>query len=274
MRTKSLQAWRVTPEQCLRTTELLAAEAALHVRVNGIAYSTTVRTPGEDAALARGLLFTEGVIPNPRALLSYREIPDPETGLTACIEVTAAARDIAKEIEHRRSAMGSASCGLCGMREPEEILPGADEPPVTRAHTLALEDLVAMRQRMEAAQTVFVQTGGCHGAAAFDARGALLAFFEDIGRHNAVDKVVGDLLQRERLDEARVLFISGRISYEIAFKAFRAGFPILVGVSAPSTMAVEMAGRFGITIIGYCREDRATIYTHEERLRLPAHAAP
>ena len=122
-----------------------------------------------------------------------------------------------------------------------------------------------MMAAMRAGQLAFQATGGSHAAAAFTLDGELLALYEDIGRHNAVDKVVGALVSEDRLARARVFAVSGRLSYEIVFKAFHARIPFLLSVSAPSSMAVEMAQQFGLTLVAYCREDRATVYSRAER---------
>jgi len=266
MKTKSFEAQRHSAHLITAVEDSLAVEAVLHVKVNGVAYTTTVRTPGEDEYLVRGLLHTEGVLTALKTPLSYREIKDPETGFTGCLEVSAPVHALAKDIGNRRSAMVSASCGLCGIREPEELrLPEAPVPTMLRT-TFDMRRLPGMLQTMEQRQQAFQRSGGCHAAAAFTITGDLLAIFEDIGRHNAVDKVIGCLISEKRLDSAACLLVSGRISYEIVFKAYRAGLPILMAVSAPSSLAVETAAQAGMTVIGFCREKRATVYSNPWRV--------
>lgn len=236
-------------------------EAVLQLKVNGVAYTTTVRTPGADQALARGLLFTEGVLVDPAIKPVFRTIPDPDSGLTGCLEVTVPQKALAKDITGRRSAMASASCGLCGIREPEELaMDGGPvlSPPADRLSRALIPRLMAS---LGTHQPLFRETGGVHGALAFDAAGSVLAVHEDIGRHNAVDKVIGDLLSQGRLEAAAGIVVSGRLSYEIVFKTYRARWPYLLAVSAPSSLAVEMGERFGMCIVAFCRGERATVYS-------------
>jgi len=242
----------------------LPVEAVLQLKVNGAAYTTTVRTPGADEYLARGLLFTEGVLVDPAATPTFRAIEDPDSGLTGCLEITVPASQLAKDVNGRRSAMGSASCGLCGLREPEEVaLSGAPlvPPPGRRISQATITRLLDLLPQY---QPLFRETGGVHGALAFSPDGTVLASHEDIGRHNAVDKVIGQLLIAARLQEACGIVVSGRLSYEIVFKAFQAQWPYLLSVSAPSSLAVEMGERFGLCVIGFCRGGRATVYSHPE----------
>ncbi|MBI2435466.1 MAG: formate dehydrogenase accessory sulfurtransferase FdhD [Candidatus Hydrogenedentes bacterium] len=266
MQTKSFSALRTEETLCERGQDILAVEAPVHVKVNGIPYTTTVRTPGEDRAFIRGLLYTEGIVPDPEARIGWREVVDPESGLAACVEVTVPTSQVAKDIEGRRSAMGSASCGFCGIREPREIMIAEDPLRPVRDGRLHRRQLPEMVASMQAAQSVFAATGGCHAAAAFAASGQRLAAAEDIGRHNAVDKVVGYLLDRRQLEQVCALVVSGRVSYEIVYKAYQAQIPVVIGLSAVSSLAVEMGGRFGITVAGFCRGGRATIYAHEHRI--------
>jgi FdhD protein len=246
--------------------ESLAVEAPLHIRLNGVAYTTTMRTPRDDEALARGLLFTEGIVPDPSAPLTYRVVDDPELDLPACIEVTLPEKFVAKSVEGRRSAIATAACGVCGTRAPEDIEVYGPPLEVHTGARIDLSQIPELRAKMQAGQVVFRATGGCHAAAIFDAAGVLLVVKEDIGRHNAVDKAIGTLLDTNRLRAAAILFVSGRVSYEIVYKAYRAGIPIALAVSAASSLAVETAERLGLTLAGFCRDDRATVYSHAERI--------
>ncbi len=236
-------------------------EAVLQLKVNGVAYTTTVRTPGADEFLARGLLFTEGVVTDPDVSPTFRHVVDPDNNHTGCLEIAVPEACLAKDITGRRSSMTSASCGFCGIREPEEIaMTGATVLPVppSRLDVPTLQSLVA---RLVDHQPLFAETGGVHGAMAFSADGLVRAAHEDIGRHNAVDKVIGDLLTQGRLDEAVGVVVSGRLSYEIVYKAYQARWPYLLAVSAPSSLAVEMGERFGMCVVGFCRDGRATVYS-------------
>lgn len=264
MNSKVYTASQLRPEGSRTVEDCLPVEAILQIKVNGVPYTTTVRTPGADEALARGLLHTEGVLVDRDVQPAFRHIRDPDSGITGCLEITVPESDLAKDITGRRSAMGSASCGLCGIREPEELLlTGASllPPPGRR---LTYQAIDAVMDALPEHQPLFRLTGGVHGALAFAAGGSILAAHEDIGRHNAMDKVIGDLLMRQRLHEASGAAVSGRLSYEIVFKAFQARWPYLLAVSAPSSLAVEMGEDFGICVVGFCRGDRATVYSRKE----------
>lgn len=264
MDSKIFPAIRINRQGTTPVSDRLPVEAVLQIKVNGVPYTTTVRTPGADEALARGLLFTEGVLVDPAVMPAYHIIPDPGTGLTGCLEIAIPDDALAKDVAGRRAAMGSASCGLCGIREPEELaLRGAPlvTPPERRLGRAAIAVLM---ETLPAHQPLFQATGGVHGAMAFAADGRILAHYEDIGRHNAVDKCIGDLLHRGQLTAASGVVVSGRLSYEIVFKACQAGWPYLLSVSAPSSLAVEMGDAFGLCIVGFCRGERATVYSHPE----------
>jgi FdhD protein len=242
----------------------LPVEAVLQLKVNGAAYTTTVRTPGADNALARGLLYTEGVLVDPAVSPEFRHVPDHDSGHTGCLDITVPAETLAKDVTGRRSSMASASCGFCGIRNPEELAMtgGTILPPPTQP--LRADAIQALSRRLSDHQPLFRETGGVHGAVAFGSDGSVLAGHEDIGRHNAVDKVIGDLLQQGRLANAIGLVVSGRVSYEIVFKAHQAQWPYILAVSAPSSLAVEMGDRFGMCIIGFCRDGRFTVYSRAE----------
>lgn len=246
-------------------TDALALEAVLQIRVNGVPYTTTVRTPGKDELLARGLLFSEGLITDPTAQLTFSSIVDPENGLPGALDIQVPEEYLARPIDDRRSLAATASCGLCGVRDAADLKLHGGALCVDAAGRFELRLIGPMLEAMAARQDTFKATGGCHAAAGFTLSGELLAVHEDIGRHNAVDKVVGGLLEANQLPRARVLLVSGRLSYEIVFKAFHARIPFLIAVSAPSSMAVEMAQQFGLTLIAFCRPPRATIYTRAER---------
>lgn len=264
MNSKEFPGTRLTNSEATPVEDLLPVEAVLQLKVNGAAYTTTVRTPGADEALARGLLYTEGVLVDLAVTPAYHAIPDPDSGLTGCLEITVPEASLAKDVAGRRSAMGSASCGLCGIREPEELLMLGTPivpPPNTR---LTFATIAALMAALPEHQPLFQATGGVHGAMAFAPDGRILAHHEDIGRHNAVDKCIGDLLNQRRVQDACGIVVSGRMSYEIVFKAYQARWPYLLSVSAPSSLAVEMGEAFGLCIIGFCRDARATVYSHRE----------
>lgn len=247
--------------------DILAGEAPLHIRLNGESYVTTMRTPdGFDEALARGLLFTEGIVTDPEAALSFAVVNDPDTKSLALLDVQVDPSFIREPVIGRRNQLSTSSCGICGTRDQSSIEIYGDPIHLSIANGMTAHAIEGMMASMRHAQVTFQQTGGSHGAGAYSADGEELVVHEDIGRHNAVDKVIGSLLERKCLQDTIVLTVSGRVSYEIVTKAYRAAIPILVAVSAASSMAVETAEAFGITLIGFCREGRMTIYSHPERI--------
>lgn len=250
--------------------DYLAVEAPLQVVLNGTAFTTTMRTPGADPCLVRGLLFTEGIVRDPEAPLAFEAIPDPETGVTASLEVRLPETYIVRDFEGRRSLMATSSCGFCGTRDVRDLEMQGTPLKVPARDRLETEQIPVLMEEMKKRQPLFQKSGGCHAAAAFDRRASLLTVFEDVGRHNAVDKVIGWLLGEGRLKEAHGIVVSGRVSYEIVFKAFQARIPYLLAVSAPSSLAVEMAERFGMTVVGFCRGDRASVYSNPRNVRAPA----
>ncbi|MBI2421531.1 MAG: formate dehydrogenase accessory sulfurtransferase FdhD [Candidatus Hydrogenedentes bacterium] len=247
------------------TRETLAAEALLQIKINGAAWMTTVQTPGMEAALVRGLLLSEGVIAADTPV-SLHTVNDPESGWVACVEAAIPSAWLRKDIADLRSNVASASCGFCGVRSVEDLkLDGA-----ALLHTMEARytpaQIAAMMDALTQGQGLFQATGGCHGAALFDANATLLCLAEDIGRHNAVDKCIGALLLEKRIGAARCLVVSGRLSYEIVFKAVQARVPVVAAVSAPSSLAVDTARQYGITLLGFCRPPRSTVYSHQHRI--------
>jgi FdhD protein len=245
----------------------LANEEPLHISLNGDAYVLTMRSAdGYDEALARGLLFSEGIITDPKAPLSFSETMDPDTKHLARLDVTVPKYYIQISIKGQRNQAATSSCGICGTRDPAILDLYGQPEKIKKKLSLSEETIHTMVLSMQQAQTAFHETGGSHGAAAFSLLGEPIVVREDIGRHNAVDKVLGYLLNAEQLEKVAVLCVSGRISYEIVSKVYRAQIPILVAVSAPSSMAVETAEAFGITLVGFCRDEHLSIYTKTQRI--------
>lgn len=250
----------------------LTIEEALQIRINGKAFTLTMRTPGADPELIRGMLHAEAVLNStgfhPRIALQKEN----EAGIITAVDLEIPEAYLGSGYANTRSLLSVSSCGICGKTE-------LDQQGFTGA---ALEGVAAfqpalfsgMFEQMNRRQADFMQSGGTHAAAVFDASGTLMVAREDIGRHNAVDKAVGRLLLDGRLKEARAMTVSGRISYEIVIKAFKAGIPFLAAVSAPSSLAVDYAKELGITLLGFCREGRATCYSHSHRIADPRMAAP
>jgi len=253
-----------------RRPEELAAERPLEVRLGWPGAETTtltvtMRTPGDDFDLAAGLLVAEGILRRRDEVgrITLRSVPD-EVGGTDVVEVVL--RHPPAVPPAPRLALSTSACGICGTQPGESMLdslPTLEAPPVPIRGGL----LVELPEQLQAHQPVFALTGGLHGAGAFDANGRLVVAKEDIGRHNAVDKVVGALLLGdEPWPDARILVVSGRAGYEILQKAAMAGFVVVVAVSAPSSLAVEAARRAGIVLAGFVRRGRAVVYTGADRL--------
>jgi FdhD protein len=263
------------PRSASTRDDSVAVEEPLEIRVAGDAVAITMRTPGDDGDLALGFLYGEGIISSADDVGAVAHCGRPGTeGYGNVIEVTAAA-GVALAVERveasRRGTLTTAACGVCGRRSIDDLmatcvtLPGG---PVLPAAAVAAA-VAALRD----AQGVFARTGGTHAAAAHDARGARLAAREDVGRHNAVDKVVGALLKERRVgprapaDRApALLVVSGRASFEMVQKATRAGIPIVASVSAPTTLAVDLAESANLTLAGFVRGEALNVYAHPERI--------
>ncbi|MCD6024932.1 MAG: formate dehydrogenase accessory sulfurtransferase FdhD [Fibrobacteria bacterium] len=264
---KIFKARRFEGRGSLDRDERVVEESALEVRVNGKPFTVTLRMPGADPELIRGLLFAEGLAEVPGDILSLtQEAGKPGASVWSA---TLRPRDAAggKTLDAKlsnRSLASTSSCGFCGKMAWEETAPEGLETAAGAGVTQAF--LEACFAAMQARQGVFGDTGGSHAAAVFSGSGELLAMGEDVGRHNAVDKAVGLLWEQGRLGQGLLLCVSGRVSYEIVSKTLRAGFPILAAVSAPSSLAVEFCRENGITLIGFCRGERATVYAHPERI--------
>jgi len=220
-----------------------------------------MRSPGDDIHLVKGLLFTEGVVTDGSDACAFTTTSVHSDAITT-IDVSVPPAFVCENAHEKRSLLATAACGLCGQREFDGALMGL--PPLSAQAPLPLSRVSGMMADMRAAQQTFAETGSTHAAAVCDAGHHLLAVFYDIGRHTAVDKAIGWLLSENRLDDATALAVSGRISFEIVCKAYRARIPALLAVSAPSSFAVEMGERWGLTILGFCRDTRATVYTHPE----------
>jgi FdhD protein len=241
-----------------------AVEEPLQVRVNGEPFAVIMRTPGADRDLTAGFLFSEGVVAAAADIARMEAAPNGHGPAHNVLDVTVAGPGATPRVARRLVTTGS-SCGLCGRQTIESLTVRA--PRLAAAWTIAAAVVAALPARMREAQRAFDATGGLHAAALFDRHGALDLVAEDIGRHNAVDKVVGRKLTAGALPLAEsLLCVSGRSSYEIVQKAFLAGIPALVAVSAPSSLAVELADEGGLTLIGFARDGRFNIYTHPERV--------
>ena len=248
----------------------LAGEEPMAIRLSGpgqapIDIAVTMRTPGHEAELAAGFLRTEGLLEDPADIVAI-EVADPATHAHPDDEVVVhLSRPFDASRVSARNFVASASCGICGKASLDDIQircrPIPDGPVVTP------ETLLSLPGRLRAAQDVFTATGGLHAAGLFDATGALLAIHEDVGRHNALDKLVGGrFLAGELPLNDRIVLVSGRTSFELVQKAAIAGVPILAAVSAPSDLAVEAAERLGVTLVGFLRADGFNVYARPDRI--------
>ena len=249
--------------------DTLATEEPMEIRVagpgqEGKAVSVTMRTPGGDYELAVGFLFTEGLIaPGDVQRVAYCDDLGDEEQRYNVVTVT-----LTRPFDHdvlRRNFYATSSCGICGKAALEDIEVRC--APVSPGPEVSADVLVTLPDALRDKQKVFDRTGGLHAAGLFTSAGELGALREDVGRHNAVDKVIGEALLRGALPLAdRILQVSGRLSFEIVQKAAVAGIPIVSAVSAPSSLAVEAGERFGMTVVGFVREGRCNVYTHPERV--------
>ena len=260
---------RVDGDGARRTRDTLTAEEPLEIRVDGEAVSVTMRTPGDDFALALGFCVTEGIIADPADVASIRYCAgsDPETGENHFNVVDLATHSgLPVPAELRRQVYTTSSCGICASASIELVRrrldPLADDPVRVDAPTLT-----SLPATLRSAQAVFERTGGLHAAALFTADGSLVAVREDVGRHNAVDKLVGTLVTERRLPATgHVLMVSGRVAFEIVQKALWARVPVIAAVSAPSSLALDLAEEAGMTLVGFLRDERMNVYTGAHRV--------
>jgi FdhD protein len=250
--------------------DTLVVEEPLEIRLNGSPLTVTMRTPGSDVELAQGFLLTEGVIAERDDVASVRYCRGEDTdGLNTynVLDVTLRPGVDPPQTDLTRNFYTTSSCGVCGKASLEAIRlisrhACGDDPSTVPAATLS-----GLPDRLRAAQKVFASTGGLHGAALFDLEGDLLAVREDVGRHNAVDKVIGWALESGRVPLAgTVLLVSGRASFELTQKAVMAGIPILAAVSAPSSLAVDLATQSGLTLVAFLRGDSMNVYSRGDRV--------
>jgi FdhD protein len=253
-----------------RRPDRVVGEEPLEIRVAGPfcpaePVAVTMRTPGHDFELAVGFLLSEGILTGQSDLRAVKYCDLPEGDPQAFNAVTVTSARTVEVGSRRRHTTVSASCGVCGTATLDELKDRC--PSVPPGETLTAEVLTSLPDRLRRSQRVFTQTGGLHAAGLFDAAGTVLAVREDVGRHNAVDKLVGWAAMERRLPLARsVLVVSGRVSFEIVQKAAVAGIPVLAAVSAPSSLAVATAEALDMTLAGFVREGRANLYAGAWRI--------
>jgi FdhD protein len=265
-----------------------ATEEPLEIRLHGRPFSVIMRTPGADRELVAGFLLAEGVLRSSDDLATIESYTDSTLDHTARdhsqhsstrhapgtlhpenivnVMLSSGSPEMLDEILANRRQVGvSSACGLCGRLTIESLR--VDAPPLASSWTIDAATLTGLPELLRGAQTVFDETGGLHAAGLFTDSGQLDTMAEDVGRHNAVDKVIGRMLMRSALPLARhLLFVSGRTSFEIVQKAFLAGIPIVGAVSAPSSLAVDLAKEAGITLVGFLRGGSFNVYAHPQRI--------
>lgn len=245
----------------------VAHEEPLEIRIGDAPVAVVMRTPGDDTELVTGFLLTERIVAGPGEIDSVRhctEIAEPDAEDNV-VRVTLAPGVHVDLAALRRNLYASSSCGVCGKASIEQVLSTA--PPLDDPARFRAELCYALPDRLRAAQRVFDSTGGLHAAGLFDREGRLLAAREDVGRHNAVDKVIGWAARTGRLPLAgHALLVSGRVSFEIVQKALAARIPLVAAVSAPSSLAVELAGASGVALVGFLRGRRLNVYGARERV--------
>jgi FdhD protein len=245
----------------VEVTDRVASEEPLEIRVNGTSVAVTMRTPGHDDELATGFLFTESLITRSDEIAEIVHCPDvdPE-GIGNTLDVRLRAEpDLASLTRH---VFTSSSCGVCGKATIESVF--QHFPPVQRARIPEAGLLLSLPSKLREAQETFDRTGGLHASALFDGEGNLLLLREDVGRHNALDKVIGHALQKEIPLSEVVLLVSGRISFELMQKALAARIPVVAGISAPSSLAVKLACESGQVLVGFLREKGFNLYSGDD----------
>jgi FdhD protein len=270
-------SWRAVPivkvqdGAATSAVDRAATEEPLEIRLHGQPFAVIMRTPGADRELAAGFLLAEGVIAGVDDLGAIQHCLDGDREAQNVVNVTLAQGSderLARLLDDRRQVTTNSSCGLCGRRTIESL--ATDAKPIQTSWSVPALAVTQMPALLRERQAVFDETGGLHAAGLFlvdGGRAQLVDAAEDVGRHNAVDKIVGRMLMREALPlSASMLCVSGRTSFEIVQKALFAGIPLVAAVSAPSTLAIDLAQEFGITLIGFLRGGSFTIYAHPARV--------
>jgi FdhD protein len=258
---------RVIGEQVSGTMDFAATEEPLDVRLHGRSFAVIMRTPGRDRELAAGFLLSERVIRSPDDLGAVEHCRHPDQKRAHHVVDVFLCGDAAARVpsllEQRRQIVANSSCGVCGRATIEEL--AAEIDPLPAGQRVELSVVRTLPDLLRPTQHTFDETGGLHGAALFTASGALIEAAEDVGRHNAVDKLFGSLLLEPRA-VPDVLVVSGRVSFEIVQKAWIGRVPVIVAVSAPTTLAIDLARDAGITLLGFVRGASLNIYSHVDRI--------
>ena len=256
MEFQKYEAIKVSGNNQREIIDTIVIEAPLQININNEPYTVVMRTPGNDEELIRGLLFAEDI---------YKETSNPNIKLIEDTEnhftiynILISDKNLGKGYMNKRSLLSVSSCGICGKKSLKDIKVKGDS--LKNTSKIDVSEIEEMFEIMKKKQIVFKKTGASHAAAIFDANYKLLDTKEDIGRHNAVDKAIGELLNNQQLNQSKYLLVSGRVSYEIVTKAFIAKIPTIIAVSGCSSLAIDFVKEFGITLIGFTRGQDLTIY--------------
>jgi FdhD protein len=266
MRAREVAIVRYRGRETQEVSDRVVEEEPLEIQVSGVPVAVVMRTPGHDEELVTGFLVTEGVVSSfddVRGLKHCDTVPDPEAEDNVMQVTLADGVDL--DIERlRRNLYASSSCGVCGKATIDNALQMG--PPVEDPMHVAAHVLYGLPEKLRMGQEVFERTGGLHAAGLFDAAGELLCIREDVGRHNAVDKVIGWATHQGLSLSGHVLMVSGRIGFEIVQKSVAAKLPVLAGISAPSSLAVRLGEALGVTVVGFVRGESMNVYARAERV--------
>ena len=259
--TEAVEIRRLDGEGSSTTADAIAVEEPLEIRVGGRSIAVTMRTPGHDAELAAGFLLTEGVVRSAADIVEVAHCESGQARQTGNVINVFLAAGVEVDFQRlTRHVFASSSCGLCGKAAIDAVI--QTHPQVNSSLRISAAILESLPEKLRASQKAFDATGGLHAAALFDSTGRMLIAREDVGRHNGVDKVIGWALQQGMTPlNALVLLVSGRVSYEIVQKALAAGLPLICAVSAPTSLAVELARESGLTLVGFLRGRTMNLYS-------------
>ena len=268
-----LRIWTIEGEQCRSRSDRVVTEEPLELRLIAGAQTQTVavtmRTPGADFELAAGFLYSEGIIEDRKDIQRITYCVDTEIDAEQrynIVNVALSRADLPNLVSLERHFFTTSACGVCG-KASIESLRFRSLPPIPTGPTISAKTLYSLPEQLRTTQSLFATTGGLHAAALFDTSGQLVALREDVGRHNALDKLIGWALLQDMLPlHQHIVLVSGRTSFELIQKCVVAGVPILCAISAPSNLAVTLAREFGITLIGFLRDERCNVYSTPERV--------
>jgi len=255
---------RVNNKSITRELDTVSVESPLSIKIrdkNGLESSLglLMRTPGDDPGLIRGLLYSEGIIQSESDILEINNLPDYD-------QVVLSNNVIFNPEDHNRKLTMTSSCGICGKESISNLI-HIHGPELSENISINIETISHAISSLKSGQNFFSTTGGTHACARLDSNGSLISISEDIGRHNAMDKLIGNALKSDNLPvEDEIVIVSGRASFELVQKSLRAGFPIMIALGAPSTLAVDLALEHGMTLIGFAKKNKITIFSGSKRI--------